>query len=189
MIRKIGMTLVVAGCLAMGACGTAESPSTEFVTVAGGDLLTIDGTSVRVPGQVDGLGKPTQSEKSAPLRHVTFLKAGPVDGTIAGSLTVATWSDPAVTKALAGLGAQAGAAEAAAAVGQPDHATKVLRAGRYTVLKVLATDVISGAGLGYPDRVYHDYLFAAADGTSVISVTTDVLTEAQVIDYIAAITA
>ena len=65
----------------------------------------------------------------------------------------------------------------------------VLAAGTHTVLKIARTAVISGAGLGYPDRVYHDYLFAASDGTAVVSVTTDVLTQDQVLDYVAAITA
>jgi hypothetical protein len=192
MIRKIGSrvgtALVVAGCLAVGACGTAGSDP-ELVTVASGDLVTIDGTSVSVPGRVEGLGKPTQGGQSDVPRHVTFVETGPVDGTITGSLTVATWTDAAITKALAGLSTTAGAAEAAAAVGQSNRMTKVLRAGEYIVLKVVGTDVIPGAGLGYPDRVYHDYLFAGSDGRSVVSVTTDVLSEAEVINYIAAITA
>lgn len=49
--------------------------------------------------------------------------------------------------------------------------------------------MISGPSLGYPDRVYDDYHFAGADGSSVISMTTDVLTEEEVIDYVAAIKA
>lgn len=195
---RAGVTLIVAGCLATGACGTAgddaaPASSPGLVAVAGAESVTVNGTSVSVPGRVEGLGKPTQggragarAEGSAPP-HVTFLKAGPVDGTIAGSLTVAVRNDPAVGKTLAGLDAT-GRTDAAA-VGQPGHTTSVLRAGGHLVLKVAATEVIPGAALGYPDRVYHDYLFAGSDSGVVVSVTTDILSETEVIDYIAAITA
>lgn len=176
--------LVAVGCLA--ACGGADVAAPDLVA-ADSDYVTVTGTAVRVPGSIAGLGKPTQAAavKGGAPAHVTFLKPGPLDGTILGSCAIAVWADPAANKALAG----GQWTTAASAVGQAGRETSVLRAGTHTVLKIAKTAVISGAGLGYPDRVYNDYLFAASDGTSVVSVTTDVLTQDQVLDYVAAITA
>jgi hypothetical protein len=196
-----GKIAFVIGCLvllpAVSACGFAYngmSASPDLVAMADSAPVTINGTAVSVPGTIEGLGEPIQSpadgarvEGSAPP-HVTFLKAGPVDGTIAGSFTVAVSTDPTAHKALTNLRTPTDQARAASAVGQAGRTTSVLRSGPYTVLKIANTETISGAGLGYPDRVYNDYLFAGSGDGSVISVTTDVLPEKEVVAYIAAIT-
>jgi hypothetical protein len=184
LVSMAGVVLVAVGCLT--ACGGADVAAPDLVA-ADSDYLTITGTAVRVPGSIAGLGKPTRSAavKGGAPAHVTFLKPGPLEGTILGSCAISVWADPAANKALAG----GQWAAAASAVGQEGRETSVLRAGTHTVLKVARTTVIPGAGLGYPDRVYHDYYFAASDGTSVVSVTTDALSQDQVLDYVAAITA
>lgn len=190
--------LAVTGFLVVltAACGNEVSTSAApaLVAVTDSEPVTINGTSVRVPGVIEGLGKPIQSRADRAASpgdappNVIFLKPGPMKGTISGSLTVAVRTDPAANKSLANLGAADGQATAASVLGQEDRATSVLRAGQHLVLKIASIAVIPGAELGYPDRVYHEYVFAGSDGGSVVSVATDVLPENEVLDYIAAIT-
>jgi hypothetical protein len=183
----LAAVLLLAACAGPGSASSASvgnaavRPRPAAVVEAG--LLTINGTSVMVPAAAPGLGTPAQGRIPP---HITFLKKGPIENTIGGSFTVAVLTDSSANAALGRLTAATGPVTAAV-FGYTGKEMRVLAAGPHTVLKVVKTEVISGAGLGYPDRVYNDYLFAGSDGKSIVSATTDVLSEADVVAYIGAI--
>jgi hypothetical protein len=74
-VSRAGVALVAIGCLT--ACGGADVAEPDLVAAAGPATVTIDGTSVRVPGSIAGLGKPTRSAavRGGAPAHVTWCPA------------------------------------------------------------------------------------------------------------------
>ena len=174
-----------------GRTGPAEEPPPDDGEEA--RLVPIEGTDVSVPGRAEGFGPPVPgrwptSEGDAPEGHyVTYDKPGPLEGTIAGSLTVSVHDDPDLAGRLADLESPNSRVAVATTPGHDPRQASVVRAGDRLVLRIRGTDVVPAPDPAYEDRVYTDYLFATTDGTDVVQVVTDALSDDDVLAFVSRI--
>ena len=110
---------------------------------------------------------------------VTYDVPGPLEGTISGSLSLSVTSNPELHEALVTHDAQA----VLQLVDQEDLDTQFVQAGTWQVLEIARTEVIPGADVGRPDRVYNDWLLAAGHD-QVIQVTSDSLDGTEMLTFI-----
>lgn len=176
-----------------GSTGTVSSPSTSGTTApadasSAGGLVVIDGTTVQVPAHVDGFEPPSQQRRpqgSSQPPGVTYYPTSTGDVPVPGSLSVSVVPEDQTTlDVLQNADDDTAAAFAREWYGREVGDVQVHSVAGRVVVEVQGTEVISGGDIGYPDRVYSDYLFAAPDQSAMVLVTTDSLTPAEALDFV-----
>jgi hypothetical protein len=160
-----------------GAGTTASTPP-----AVGDDTVAVGDTAFRAPRQIDGFGPAAVwDERTHDWADggVTYEVPGPLEGTISGSLSLSVSTDAALHQALVDRDARA----VLQVLYQGDLATSFLQAGAWDVLEVDRTSVIPGAGVGRPDRVYDDWLFAAGHD-QIVQITSDSLDGSEMLAFI-----
>lgn len=179
-----------------GSSSTVSGPSASATTApaeasSASGLVVIEGTTVQVPVRVDGFEPPTQQDRSTPATAarppgVTYHRAS-TDGVPGdpGSLSVSVVAvDPATLDLLEHATDDTATAFARDWYAREVGDVQVHSVGTRVVVEVRATEVMPGGDVGYPDRVYDDYLFAAPDQSAMVLVITDSLTSAEALDFI-----